>query len=173
MLVEIRKPPVPLYTWPVGLDGTPAAEAGMETPTVFDPVAALVWIWPVPLYSVAKLLWLSAIQKGRPGEVARPQGFDRLASRVVVVATTPVLFETKALSVNPAVAIWLPLPPPPPHATTERAQATPTANEAAALTAIMKSRFMGTLDDAEMTLNGDQTVVQVALFPKSIHSFTG
>jgi hypothetical protein len=55
----------------------------------------------VPSYSDATLLLLSAIQNGRPGAVAKPQGFDRLASMMVVVATTPVLFDTKAVSAKP------------------------------------------------------------------------
>ena len=53
-----------------------------------------------------RLLLLSAIQNGKPGAVARPQGFERLASIVVAVATTRTLFDTRALSVNPVVVCW-------------------------------------------------------------------
>jgi len=49
---------------------------------------------------------LSVIQNGRPFAVTKPQGFDRLASIVVVVATTPTLFDTKAVSVKPDVDGW-------------------------------------------------------------------
>jgi hypothetical protein len=88
------------------LAGTPAAEAGIAIPVLLEPVTAFVSIWPVPLYSEAKFLLLSAIQNGNPGAVTKPQGFDRLASIVVVVATTPTLFDTKAVSVNPLVVCW-------------------------------------------------------------------
>src|ERR1700680_269846 len=106
----------------------------MAMAVAFEPVTAFVCIWPVPLYSDATLLLLSAIQNANPGAVTKPQGFDRLASSVVLVATTPVLFDTKARSGNPVVVCWaisLPLPrppPPPPHAATERGQTAPTAN---------------------------------------------
>ena len=78
---------------------------------------ACVSIAPVPLYRVATLLLLSAIQNGCPGWKAMPQGFCRLASIVVALATTLLLSDTRALSVKSVTAgavIWLALPPPPP-----------------------------------------------------------
>src|SRR5215470_6383631 len=81
----------------------------------------------MPLYNVERLLLLSAIQNGMLGPTASPQGFCRLASMVFALATTLVLLDTSAVSVNPAAAggIELPPPPPPPHAATARAQKPP------------------------------------------------
>src|SRR5580658_5901334 len=110
----------------------------MAMPTSVDPVISWVSTSPAPLYRVDRLLLLSAIQKGRPGATAMPQGFDRLASMVVVVATTPTLLDTKAVSVKPVagggsaameVAELLPRVPPP-HATRVNVHTTATAADA-------------------------------------------
>src|SRR5579871_4241658 len=80
----------------------------------------------MPLYNVERLLLLSAIQNGMLGPTASPQGFCRLASMVFALATTLVLLDTSAVSVNPTAAGGIELPPlPPPHAATARAQKPP------------------------------------------------
>src|SRR5215472_5023907 len=101
----------------------------MVIPTALLPVTLLVSMAPAPLYSVERLLLASETQNGTPGPTARPHGFDKLGSIVVVVATTPALFETNAVSANPLVAgggggLLLLLPPPPPQATRLRAPMT-------------------------------------------------
>ena len=115
----------------------------MAMPTSVDPVISWVSTAPVPLYRVDRLLLLSEIQKGKPGATAMPQGFDRLASMVVVVATTPTLFDAKAESVKPvdgggsvAIAVDELLPrAPPPHAA--RANVHTTATEANARVSLL------------------------------------
>jgi hypothetical protein len=110
----------------------------MATPTSVEPVISCVSTTPVPLYRVDRLLLLSAIQKGKPGATAIPQGFDRFASMVVVVATTPTLFDAKAESVKPvdmggsvAMAVdEVPPTAPPPHATRLNVHTTATAANA-------------------------------------------
>ena len=79
---------------------------------------------------------------------------------LVEVATTPTLFDTKAVSVNPVLACgsiglasldWRrsPLPPPPPHAATAMAQATPSADEVDALLVMIRCKFIGALHDVK------------------------
>src|SRR5580692_5076729 len=107
----------------------------MATPTSVEPVISWVSTAPVPLYRVDRLLLLSAIQKGNPGATAMPQGFDRFASMMVAVATTPTLLDTNAESLKPAdaggslameVAELLPSAPPP-QATRANVHTTATA----------------------------------------------
>jgi hypothetical protein len=53
---------------------------------------------------------------------------------MAMVATTPVLFDVNAVSLNPAIGVGgvviIELPPPPPHPATEKAHTMPTVNEA-------------------------------------------
>src|ERR1700722_11713707 len=114
----------------------------MAMPASVDPVICCVSTSPVPLYRVDRLLLLSAIQNGRPGPTAIPQGFARLASMVVAVATTPTRSDTKAVSVkvvdaggsastdvDELVTLLLPTPP---HAARTKVHTTPTAAPARA-----------------------------------------
>src|SRR5215469_6734807 len=117
---------------------------------------------PVPLYSVERLLFSSETQNGTPGPTARPHGFDKLGSIVVVVATTPALFETNAVSANPLVAggggglLLLLLPPPPPQATRLRAPMTPNETVVDARFGMARRRFIVDLHGAGIcVLSGD------------------
>jgi len=68
-----RKPPVPLYTIPVGVDGAvPFADGGT--------VGLVALGAPLLLYTVERPVPPSVTQKGLLDEVANPQGFTMFGS---------------------------------------------------------------------------------------------